>query len=166
MTLLAPKRSAAQAAPYVRAGALALLLLALTSMHHAYGAFVFDTPWRLHIIALTLPAALLIVAALLLAYRRRGTAMGSAGTLAAAAIILTFPVAAIGLYEGGYNHVVKNVVYFAFGEQAARVIFPAPLYEMPNDFLFETTGIAQFPLAILTTMAAIGMVRAGRMARG
>jgi peroxiredoxin len=154
-----------------RAGAATIALLALTGIHHAYGALAFGTPWRLHIVAIAAPVAIAIVAAL-----HYGTAMSSrrAGQLAtgfATLLILLFPVAAIGIYEGGYNHVLKNLVYFMRGEADARALFPPPLYEMPRDVFFEATGIAQFPLSIMTAVRTLPLLRGaagptGRVARG
>jgi len=77
----------------------------------------------------------------------------------AALLILLFPVAAIGVYEGGYNHVLKSLVYFIRGEGAARALFPPPLYEMPHDHFFEATGIAQFPLSIVTAVLTLPLLR-------
>jgi hypothetical protein len=142
-----------------RAGAAALALLALTSIHHAYGAFVFATPWRLHIIAIAVPVAIAIVIALRCGSVVSGRRTGQFWTILAAVLILLIPVAAIGLYEGGYNHVFKNIVYFSRGEAVARALFPPPLYEMPHDVLFEATGIAQFPLSIVTALFALQLFR-------
>lgn len=89
---------------------------------------------------------------------------------------VTSPVLAIGrmgafsaLVEGGYNHVVKNIVYFAAGEETTWQLFQPPLYdeheiEMPNDIFFEVTGILQFPLAVVAGLATIAMIRTLRRA--
>ncbi|EHK58262.1 hypothetical protein, partial [Allomesorhizobium alhagi] len=52
-----------------RAGGAALLLLVLTAVHHAYGAYAFSTPWRLHIVYIAAPVAAAIAAALYLGSR-------------------------------------------------------------------------------------------------
>ncbi len=50
----------------------------------------------------------------------------------------------IGLYEGVYNHLFKNLLFFAgVNGQTMASLFPPPMYEMPNDFLFELTGVLQ-----------------------
>jgi hypothetical protein len=145
-----------------RAGSAALMVLALTCVHHAYGAVAFDTPWRLHIIFFAVPAAIIIVALLYVAGAYRHETRGRLALWTGALLILAFPVAMIGFYEGGYNHLVKNIVFFVGGENAARSLFPAPTYEMPSDKIFEITGIAQFPLSVLTTVMTIGMLRERR----
>jgi hypothetical protein len=142
-----------------RAGSAALILLALTTVHHAYGAVVFATPWRLHVLVIVLPVAIAIIVAL-----RQGATMPNrsarrVSTILAALLILLVPVAAIGLFEGGYNHVLKNLVYFVSGEAEARALFPPPLYEMPHDLFFEATGIAQFPLSLATAVLALRLFR-------
>jgi hypothetical protein len=54
----------------------------------------------------------------------------------------------IGIGEGGYNHTLKNILYFGGApESLMNTMFPpevggVSLYEKPNDFLFESTGIA------------------------
>lgn len=144
-----------------RAGGAALLLLVLTAIHHAYGAYAFSTPWRLHIVYIAAPVAAAIAAALYLGSRRPDEPSSRVATWLGAIIILVFPVLAIGIFEGGYNHVVKNVVYFGFGQPAAIALFPPPTYEMPNDFFFEFTGIAQFPVGILTAFLVLEMLRRG-----
>lgn len=149
----------------VRTGSWAVTVLLLTSVHHAWGAFVFDTPWRLDILYLVVPSALAILGALWLGCRTRRHALTRFLFWTAAVAILIVPVSLIGVLEGGYNHVVKNAVYFAFGEQQAWQLFPAQFYaegevEMPSDLVFELTGVTQFPLGILAGLAAINFLRA------
>ena len=45
------------------------------------------------------------------------------------------------------------------GEPAARTLFPPPLYEMPTDIFFETSGMIQFPLSIATAALALRLFR-------
>lgn len=136
------------ATPAYGAGAAALAVLVLTAVHHVYGAIVFETPWRLHILHAAIPVAIIIVAALYFGQHSRETRRGRLLIRLAIVVILAFPVGLIGVYEGGYNHLVKTIVYFAAGRDAALALFPPPTYEMPSDVLFEATGIAQFPLAV------------------
>lgn len=144
---------------HLRAGVAVLALLALTGIHHAYGAFAFGTPWRLHIIAIAVPVAIAIVAALRHGVVKGGQLSGRVSTVLAALLILLFPVAAIGIYEGGYNHVVKNLVYLIRGDAVARALFPPPLYEMPRDLFFEATGMTQLPLSIATAVLTLPLLR-------
>lgn len=150
---------------YRRTGLAALAVLALTAAHHIYGAIVYETPWRLHVAVVAPIAALAIGRCLYVGGSRQGTRSGTMWTRTALALVLIVPVGLIGLVEGGYNHVVKNLAYWLFGTQAARAMFPAPAYEMPNDFLFEVSGIAQFPLALLVIHFLLPIVRGSLAAR-
>ncbi|QSQ23091.1 hypothetical protein JY651_49770 [Pyxidicoccus parkwayensis] len=130
-----------------------LAVLLLTSVHHAYGAFVYATPWRLHMVGVAA-----VTAGVLLGARRLGR-----GGLAFAVFALTtlaVPVGMIGAFEGFYNHVLKNVLYFggASPELMTR-LFPPPTYELPNDFFFELTGVLQVVPAV---MAVLALLRAFR----
>ena len=70
-------------------------------------------------------------------------------TLAIAAAAFVFPFAMIGLYEGGYNHVLKNVLYFGGASpELLAALFPPPAYELPDSALFEVSGIAQLAPAV------------------
>jgi hypothetical protein len=56
----------------------------------------------------------------------------------------------IGVFEGIYNHLLKNIMYFGGADDGLlQTLFPAPTYEMPNDLLFEITGVMQGVLAIV-----------------
>ncbi len=156
--------TASTANPYFKAGIAALGALAMTTIHHAYGAAAYDTPWRLHIVFISVPVAIVFLAALYVGTAREGTPAGRIATWIGVAVILAFPAALIGFFEGGYNHVVKNVVYFVAGEEAMMRLVPTWLYdpslvETPNDFIFEMTGVAQFPLGILTAVLALRLAR-------
>jgi hypothetical protein len=131
--------------PLGRAVRAAMAVLLLTSVHHIYGAYIYRTPWRLHAVILAAVAAAAII---LLAWAaRRGSKLAFWGV---AAIVLVVPIGLIGVFEGGYNHVLKVALYFA-GADAGLMqrLFPAPAYELPNDLIFELTGVNQLVLAIV-----------------
>jgi hypothetical protein len=65
----------------------------------------------------------------------------------------------IGFWEGGWNHLVKNAVFFTQGGDAARVLFPSPAYEMPSDPVFEITGVMQFVAALVAAWTLLRLVR-------
>lgn len=142
----------------------ALALLALTAVHHAYGAYVFDTIWRLHILIPASVVAIAIMAGLRLA-RAEHAVYATGGRWLTAAAALIFPIVLIGVWEGGYNHLIKNLVYFSAGADFARTVFPAPTYEMPGDVFFEVSGVAQFGLALYglwQAIKAVGALAGGR----
>jgi len=124
-------------------------ILLLTSVHHAYGAYIYATPWRLHAIVAAFAAAVLIGAS-------AGVYGGYTGirrTIAfwiLCAVTFGFPIAMIGFFEGGYNHLLKNVLYFGgASRELMQTLFPAPTYELPNSVFFEVSGVAQLIVAIL-----------------
>ena len=125
-------------------------VLLITSIHHAYGAYIYDTPWRYHAVLVAGVTAPLIVGALVMV---RSRPSGVLRTLAHGLFVLaTLGVAVLmfGMFEGLYNHVVKNLLYFGGASPALMMrLFPPPTYEMPNDVLFEITGVLQVVPAAL-----------------
>ena len=120
-------------------------LMIMTSLHHMYGAFHYDTPWRLHMLFFSLPVVLLNWLAI--KWPSRSRLLYPAFCLANFILSIWF----VGLYEGVYNHLAKNLLFFSgINAQIMASLFPPPMYEMPNDFFFEFTGILQallvFPL--------------------
>lgn len=118
------------------------LLMITTSVHHIYGAIIYNTPWRLHVLMLSLPV---ILATVLLGRMTDRKFLFWIYWL----IIFICSFALIGLFEGVYNHFAKDLLYFlGLNRDTFQVLFPPPTYEMPNDFLFELTGVAQAVLAV------------------
>ena len=141
---------------YRRAGQHALAALLLTSVHHAYGAYVYDTPWRYHVVLVSVPAAVMILGALAL-LRVHPSWLPWRLTRGLLVLTILAVVLAIGAFEGGYNHAAKNLLYFggAFPALTAR-LFPAPTYVMPDNVFFEITGIAQVVPAALAARHLYG----------
>ena len=156
-----PGSSRGRGTPEFKVALAVLGILLLTSVHHVWGAYVFDTPFRLHIVFVAIPAAAVIVGLLYLA-ANGSRRMAMAARWAAIAATALLPIVLIGIYEGGYNHVLKNAEYFLSGAEAARARFPAPTYEMPSDLFFEASGAMQFAAAILAIRELWRYVRAPR----
>lgn len=118
------------------------VLVVLTSAHHAYGAFVYQTPWRLH----TLPINFIIffVVSGFIFYSHKNLPWGRGARVLAVGLILLTWLGWVGLYEGFYNHLIKDCLYFlGFSPAVMNTMFPSPMYEMPNNLIFELTGILQ-----------------------
>ncbi|MBO9729540.1 MAG: hypothetical protein J7623_12960 [Chitinophaga sp.] len=129
---------------------LTTALLLLTAIHHAYGAVIYHTPWRLHILFIAIPVLLLVYVLDWQLRKHPGSKPLLVGYLIA---VILFPLLVIGLYEGVYNHLAKNIIFLVTGNNSFfRMLFPPPVYEMPNDVWFEVTGILQafvfYPLLI------------------
>ena len=130
-------------------GASAAAVMGLTAAHHGYGAVRFDTPWRHHVVHFSIWVVAAIAVAVGVHLRARRPEIRWAGMLGAGALILLAPVGWIGIFEGGYNHVLKNLLYFAgVAPETFGRLFPPPRYQPPTDWLFELTGVLQFPLGL------------------
>jgi hypothetical protein len=78
-------------------------------------------------------------------------------------VALLVPVAWIGFFDGGYTHVAKLVIFFGGASRATfERLCPPNLCGVPDDLLYEVTGIAQFLLALY---AAYYLVRLWRESR-
>jgi hypothetical protein len=134
------------------AGAWATLLL--TAAHHVYGGIVYHTPWRLHgaAVALALGPALHALAST--GERAESGKARAAARWAFASLVLLVPILSVGAFEGAYNHVLKNVLYFGGARPELLVrMFPPPTYELPSDAAFEISGCAQVLTAAWTAVA-------------
>lgn len=61
------------------------------------------------------------------------------------------PFLGFGVFEGVYNHGVKDALYFAHASPDLMLrLFPPPTYEMPNNAFFEITGVLQIVPGIVT----------------
>jgi hypothetical protein len=130
-------------------------LMMLTGIHHIYGAWVYHTPWRLHVLALSIPV--LVINWFLV----RG-AVSRFKFYMFCLVNFVISVILIGLYEGMFNHLMKNLLYFSGLDKATLLqLFPPPTYVMPNDFWFELTGIAQALITVPLIYFSIKMVKAG-----
>src|SRR3546814_13131537 len=80
------------------------MVMVVTMIHHAYGAWAYDAPWRRHVVPV---AAALIAAMMVLA--RFGNAPSARAALVALVVIA--PLGWIGLFVGIYNHAAKLLHY-------------------------------------------------------
>jgi hypothetical protein len=147
--------------PHLRAALIAgLATLGLTAVHHIYGGLVYATPWRVHgaFVAIALCVPLVFLAR---AFRRAsGTMAGRLAGWSFAALTLVVLVLGIGLFEGAYNHALKNVLFFAGAPEPLLLrLFPPPTYELPNDAAFEISGVGQVIPAAFAAVATFRLVR-------
>ena len=133
----------------------------LTTVHHFYGAIIYHTPWREHAAIVAVVTVLVSTASFRVHRSQADERAGMIAFWVFVAITLLVAVLGIGIFEGGYNHTLKNILYFTTGDAALmKRLFPPPTYEMPNDAFFEITGVLQFPLGLVTgwnLIKAIGM---------
>jgi multisubunit Na+/H+ antiporter MnhF subunit len=120
-------------------------VFALTAFHHYYGSVVYGTPWRAHIVFIGGITLLLCFLLSWLYHRYQNKFLVNIYVVIALVIFGLL----IGLFEGFYNHAVKNLLYFSgMNGNNWRTLFPAPTYEVPDNILFEGTGILQFPAGV------------------
>jgi hypothetical protein len=138
----------------------AWLIYVLTIIHHVYGAIAFDTPWRHHAAFLGLGG---IAATLLFmwgATRWQTPVLRQVATVLLLALTLVLAVGLIGVFEGGYNHAVKLLLFFGgAGPETMNRLFPPPTYEMPSDVFFEVTGVMQFLAALVAARTSLALWR-------
>lgn len=133
-------------------------LMALTTIHHIYGAVIYSTPWRLHVIFLSMPVLLVTVILEYLLKKHNSRFLFWLYSF----IILVPSISFIGLFEGIYNHILKDIMFYSgFSEETMRSMFPPPAYEMPNDFLFEFTGVLQGIVCYVLMVVFYKLIRGG-----
>ncbi|MGF6847345.1 hypothetical protein QFZ51_002580 [Chitinophaga sp. W3I9] len=138
-------------------------LMLLTSVHHVYGAIRYHTPWRMHVLLLSVPV-LIITIILDRVIKQKGMTVKSVWSWIYCSIIFLAAIVMIGSYEGLYNHLLKNILYFG-GLSAAHMsmLFPPAMYEMPDDIFFEVTGVLQGIVVIPLGIYFVRMIRQGMM---
>jgi hypothetical protein len=121
---------------------------------------IYQTPWRQHAAIVAVVTVLVSLASFRI---HRSVASERAARIAFwifVTLTLLIAVLAIGLFEGGYNHTLKNILYFTTHDAALMArLFPPPTYELPNDAFFEITGMLQFPLGLVTGWELIKTIR-------
>jgi hypothetical protein len=122
-----------------------------TMVHHIYGGLIYRTPERFAI-ALFFTVVLLPTIGLLLRYRRTPS---RPMLILLGIVVAVVWVAVLGLFEGGYNHFYKDVLFLA-GVPRAEVLklHPAAMAGdftyPPDDLLFEASGVFQFFTSLFT----------------
>lgn len=138
-------------------------IMFLTLIHHAYGAFIYEDPFRLHVAYAAIPVILI----LLLTFRIvQGKSSALIRQFAFAVFMLasvSMTISVIGLYEGGYNHLLKNLLFFGGTSQATLdLLYPPAVYEMPSSYFFEVTGIFQSVFGIYAIYCLIQFWKEGQ----
>jgi hypothetical protein len=132
--------------------------MALTSVHHLSGAIVYKTPWRAHVLFMSIPIIITVILTRFI--QKTGNSAYKFLLWLYWVIILCTSVLLIGIFEGLYNHVLKNILFFSgFPEATLYKIYPPGAYEMPNDFFFEATEMMQGTIAVFLIVYFIKFTR-------
>jgi len=134
----------------IKAGLASIGTMLLTAIHHSYGAFIYQTPWRHYISLVSVAVIVALALTLFVSWKWMTKPMGRLALWLFAVISFLIPVIWIGLFEGGYTHLLKNILYSSGASRTLYLkMFPPPMYETPNDVFFETTGVLQVFLGVL-----------------
>jgi hypothetical protein len=133
-----------------KAGATSIALLILTALHHFYGGMVFGSAFRLHVAMFSVAATLALLAALLLHRSARKSIFGSI-LFWSLALFVAVPAGLVGMAEGGYDHVLRDILYFSnASSQLMLKLFPSSYgFAPPRNAPFEITGALQFFVGLL-----------------
>ncbi len=138
---------------------------AVFCIHHAYEAGLARSNGPIAIVCVC-TAVLIATLVLLEAYKRTG----HLGTYVLFSVTLLWWVGALGLIEGFYGHVLKDILYFLF-HVAPTALPRAPLgltYDVPTNVFGELTGILPFLSALLVVVGWVRLEiqrRAGALTR-
>lgn len=128
----------------------------ITSLHHIYGAWLYETPWRNHIAYQGFTWLIISYVILLISIQWKKYFIKWIFVLFAG----FFFVGAIGFYEGLYNHVLKNILHFLnVDHDLLKTMYPPPKYELPNDLLFEVSGVLTFFISMWCLKTMIRYLR-------
>lgn len=71
-------------------------------------------------------------------------------------LILVWWVGGFGIFEGGYNHLLKVALWAARVKPAKlQKLFPPDEYVLPNDIIFEGSGIVTFVIGLFVAAKLI-----------
>ncbi|MBQ1023803.1 hypothetical protein [Micromonospora sp. C95] len=116
----------------------------MTFIHHLYGGLQFDSPQRT-ILAVVFSA---VFAVTYLAYRL-GTTMRWARAIFWS-LVYAFWVAAVGLFEGGFNHALFVVLRLLDAQALINNLYPVDGdARISDDVLFQGTGVLTLVTAVL-----------------
>src|ERR1700733_5540098 len=97
-------------------------VFSLTAFHHYYGSIVYGTSWRAHVVFIggIILALCFILSWLYYRYQKKPFLIGYLGIASVMFGLL------IGLFEGFYNHTIKDLLYFSgLNIDRWRCLFPA-----------------------------------------
>jgi hypothetical protein len=140
-----------------------IAVLLMTIVHHIYGGIIYNTPERFDVVFIAAPAIVIQIIALVVYKKNREATVGKIASGFFFLVSLKIAIVLFGIFEGGYNHLVKIVLYFGGASPALLDrLYSSPIYVMPDDFIFEVTGVAQF---FIGAYAAYYVVRLRREVR-
>lgn len=115
----------------------------ISSAHHWYGATAYDTPWRAGV-TYWIGGSVLITYSLLYIYWKNVSNI--TGKIALFIFLFSAVIFQAGfiMFECVYSHVLKNILFFGgMSQSILQRLYPAPAYHLPDNLIFELTGLLQ-----------------------
>ena len=115
----------------------------ISSIHHWYGAIVYDTPWRAGVAYWIISIVLVVYFLLYIYWKNLDSIVGKICVWLFLFSAVIFQAGFV-TFECVYSHVLKNILYFGgASETLLNRLFPAPAYHLPDNIFFELTGNLQ-----------------------
>lgn len=115
----------------------------VSAFHHWYGAVEYNTPWRLWVSYWILGIALIVYSLLYLYWVNIGNLVGKLSIWLFFSSAVVFQAGFL-LFECVYSHVLKNILFFSGTPLSIlNIFYPSPAYHLPDNMLFELTGLLQ-----------------------
>jgi hypothetical protein len=144
LMLLQNSRASESSRDMIKAGLVSAGLLMLTAGHHFYGGIIYHTDFRFHI-AMFGAIGTLVVLGILLLVRMPSSQVVNWLAYWTLALFVAFAAGVFGIWEGGYNHVLKNIIYFSNARHLMSKLYPPSFgFEMPGNVFFEVSGVLEF----------------------
>ncbi|GIJ39773.1 hypothetical protein [Micromonospora andamanensis] len=124
------------------------VLFLVTFVHHVYGGLRFDSPERI-VLAVVFSA---VFAVTYLAFRLGSTTRWARATFWF--LVYAFWVAAVGLFEGGFNHALFAVLRLLDAQALVNDLYPVTGdARISDDLLFQGTGVLTLVAAVVLAVA-------------
>jgi hypothetical protein len=133
--------------------------MALTIFHHYYGSIIYEAPFRLHVVYFGLSIIAILSWLFNLSKRELKPPLDRIVYWGFLFLAFLVPTALIGLYEGGYNHMLKNILFFTnYPESKFIKLYPPPMYEAPDNLIFEFSGSLQFFFGLYSLLIVVRLL--------
>ena len=115
----------------------------ISSFHHWYGAIVYDSPWRAGVSYWIIGLVIIVYSLLFVFWKNVDNIVGKITIWLFLFSAVIFQAGFI-MFECVYSHVLKNILFFGGMEiSTLDQLFPSPAYHLPDNLLFEFTGLLQ-----------------------
>jgi hypothetical protein len=115
----------------------------ISSGHHLYGAIAYDTMWRAGVSYWILGIVLLLCTMLYIYWSTSNELMGKVALWVFSFGAIIFQ-SGFTLFECIYSHVLKDLLFFIdISRPTLEQLYPPPAYHLPDNWLFEITGVMQ-----------------------